>query len=103
MAGDSYVYVYCGTNNKIIQQSKGLGEVNAEKILPVCTRIDGRAVFKYLLTNVFKTEGINAQLKIYTRTIRENYREIQQKFFAGKKLILAKNNFQFYYWRLFFL
>ena len=60
LAGDSYVYVYCDTNNKIIQHSKGLGEVNAEKILPVCTRIDGRAVFKYLLTNVFKAEGINA-------------------------------------------
>ena len=60
IASDSYVFVYRNSENKIIQQSKILGKVNAEKILPVCTRIDGRAVFKYLLTNVFKDEGINA-------------------------------------------
>ena len=49
-AGVSYVYVYKDANNKIIQQSKGLGNLDAEKVFPVCTRIDGHVVLKYMLT-----------------------------------------------------
>ncbi|MBQ9442631.1 MAG: site-specific integrase [Selenomonadaceae bacterium] len=60
IAGDSYVYVYRNSEDKIIQQSKSSEKVDAEKVLPVCTRLDGRAIFKYLLTNIFKDEGINA-------------------------------------------
>lgn len=44
-AGNSYVYVYCNTENKMIQQSKSLAiEYNRAEM--VCTRADGHAFFK---------------------------------------------------------
>lgn len=37
-AGGSYVHIYKDADDKIIQQSKGLGEVAIEKVFLVCTR-----------------------------------------------------------------
>ena len=46
MFGDSYVYVYCDSNNKVIQQSKVLAEIDAEKVSMVCMKNNGKIVFK---------------------------------------------------------
>ena len=60
LAGDSFVYVYQNSENKIIQQSKGAGNVDAERIFPLCTNSDGQMVFKHSLAKIFANEGINA-------------------------------------------
>lgn len=58
-AGKSYVYIYRDSDNKIIQQSKGLSTEYA-RVKTVCVRADGHAVTKTALTNIFNDEGINA-------------------------------------------
>ena len=58
LAGDSFVYVYQNSENKIIQQSKGAGNVDAERIFPLCTNSDGQMVFKHSLAKIFANEGI---------------------------------------------
>ena len=73
-AGDSYVYVYQNSKNKIIQQSKELGEVDAEKISLVCTHIVGRLITKEVFTKLLRREGINAHSFRHTHatTLIEN-------------------------------
>ena len=66
-AGDSYVHVYKGADDKIVQQSKDLGGVAIEKVFLVCTRVNGHAVVKYMLTKIFKSDGINAHSFRHTR------------------------------------
>ena len=55
-AGDSYANIYRADDNKLIQQSKGLGEVDAEKVNLVCTDESGRAVRKLQISNFFYTQ-----------------------------------------------
>ena len=72
-AGNSYVYIYCSTENKMIQQSKSLTtEYNRAEM--VCTRIDGHAVLKNMLSKIFRDEGINAHSFRHTHatTLIEN-------------------------------
>ena len=59
-AGDSYVYIYRGTDNKIIQQSKGIGKIDAERIFPVCVNIGGRIVIKDAFEGRLKNDDVNA-------------------------------------------
>ena len=59
-AGDSYVHIYKNSNSKIIQQSKGLGKIDAERVFPVCTRVDGRIVLRDVIEKILKRENLNA-------------------------------------------
>ena len=72
--GNSYLYVYRDNDNKIFQQSKGLGEVDAEKVNLVCIDESGRAVRKSRILNYFTRKGINAHSFRHTHatTLIEN-------------------------------
>ena len=72
--GDSYVYVYRNSDNKIIQQSKGLGEVAADRIFLVCTYPDGKMVRSNSMEIILKKAGINAHSFRHTHatTLIEN-------------------------------
>ena len=73
-AGDSYANIYRADDNKLIQQSKGLGEVDAEKVNLVCTDESGRAVRKLRMSNFFTRKGLNAHSFRHTHatTLIEN-------------------------------
>ena len=58
--GDSYVYVYRDSDNKVIQQSKGLIEIDAEKVSMICTKNNGKIVFKDAVEKALRSEGLNA-------------------------------------------
>ena len=58
--GDSYVYIYRNSENKVLQQSKGLGEVAAERIFLVCTYSDGKMVRRDSMEKILNRSGINA-------------------------------------------
>ena len=57
--GDSYIYIYKNAEGKILQQSKSLTNSN-EKVNLICTKENGFAVSKSLMTNLFKRNGLNA-------------------------------------------
>ena len=59
-ASASYVYVYRNSDNKIISQSKGLGETDAEKVFLICTKNNGQIILKDALEKLLKKEKINA-------------------------------------------
>lgn len=71
--GDSYVYIYKDTDNKIFQQSKCLS-AEGEKIELVCTRPNGQFVSRQMLIKMFTREGINAHSFRHTHatTLIEN-------------------------------
>ena len=73
-AGDSYVYTYCDTERKIISKSKGLGEIDAEKIQLICIKNNGQPVLKEQLEKILRREGINAHSFRHTHatTLIEN-------------------------------
>lgn len=56
--GDSYVYVCRNSENKIIQQSKGLERNNTEKVLLVCKHPDGKMLRSNLMEITLKKAGI---------------------------------------------
>ena len=58
--GESYVYVYRNSEEKIIQQSRGLKMENAEKVNFVCTHKDGRITQSYYVSAALKKENLNA-------------------------------------------
>ena len=60
LVGDSYVYVYRDLENKVIQQSKGLIEIDAEKVSMICTKNNGKIVFKDAVEKALRSEGLNA-------------------------------------------
>lgn len=58
--GDSYVYTYCDNDTKILQQSKVLSGIDAERVKLVCVRRDGKIIPKDCLERILKKEGLNA-------------------------------------------
>ena len=73
-AGDSCVHIYRNSENKIIQQSKGLGEIDAERVFHVCTRVGGRIILKTHLERTLQRENLNAHSFRHTHatTLIEN-------------------------------
>lgn len=57
--GKSYVYIYKTAEGKIFQQSKSLENSN-EKVNLICTKENGFALSRGLLSKLFKQNGLNA-------------------------------------------
>lgn len=58
--GNSYVYTYCEENGYIERRSKGLPAPAAEKIMLICTHIDGRPILSNTIAQNLRSEGLNA-------------------------------------------
>ncbi len=74
-ADDSCAHIYRAADNKLIQQSKGLGEVDAEKVNLICTdERDGRMILREPFTKLLQNEEINAHSFRHTHatTLIEN-------------------------------
>ena len=72
--GDSYVYTYRNSENRVIQQSKGLEKIDAKKVSLICTYSNGKMVRRDSMEKIFRRANINAHSFRHTHatTLIEN-------------------------------